>query len=66
MDIPDALNNLLSALARLKRKPEAEVVVYDPAADGPHDMDDPFFDQKVKDRIGAAISKSATKKPDPK
>ena len=62
MDIPETLNHLLSALARLKRKPAPEVIVHDPAADAPHDIDDPFFDQKVKDRVGAVISKSAARK----
>jgi hypothetical protein len=32
------------------------VVVHDPAAQQAHDLDDPFFDDKVQTRIGDVIS----------
>ena len=35
-----------------------EVVVHDPMAAKPHDLDDPFFDGKVQERIGGAIAKA--------
>ena len=34
-------------------------VLHDPAAQRPHDLDDPFFDQKVQERIAQAIAKAA-------
>jgi hypothetical protein len=49
--------------AIVRREPDkAAVVVHDPAASKPHDLDDPFFDRKVQERIGAAIAKAARKK----
>ena len=36
-----------------------DVVVHDPMLDKPHDLDDPFFDPKVQERIGGAIAKAA-------
>jgi hypothetical protein len=49
-----------SAIVRRVR-PTPEVVVHDPAAAKPHDLDDPFFDRKVQERMGAAIAKAARK-----
>jgi hypothetical protein len=40
-------------------KPRASmppVVVHDPAAQRAHDLDDPFFDDKVQTRIGGVIA----------
>jgi hypothetical protein len=36
--------------------PQAPVVVHDPAAQRAHDLDDPFFDDKVQTRIGDVIA----------
>jgi hypothetical protein len=33
-----------------------EVIVHDPAAQGPHDLDDPFFDSGVQSRIADVIA----------
>jgi hypothetical protein len=41
----------------------AGVVIYDPGSHGPHDLDDPFFDSKVRERIADVISSAAQKKP---
>ena len=38
-----------------------EIIVYDPAAEGPHDLDDPFFDQKVRERTARIIANAAKK-----
>ena len=38
------------------------VMVHDPKSSGPHDLDDPFFDNKVQERIGDAIANAAQKK----
>ena len=41
------------------------VIVHDPDSSKPHDLDDPFFDRKVQERIGAAISNAVQKKRKP-
>jgi len=45
-----------------KQKTSPEVIVHDPAAQRPHDLDDPFFDPKVQSRIADVIAKNAAKK----
>ena len=32
------------------------VILHDPAAERPHDLDDPFFDANVQRRVGALIA----------
>jgi hypothetical protein len=39
------------------------VVLHDPGSQRPHDLDDPFFDNKVQERIADVISSAAQKKP---
>jgi hypothetical protein len=39
--------------------PAPEVIVHDPGAERPHDLDDPFFDPKVQSRIAGVIASSA-------
>jgi hypothetical protein len=38
-----------------------EVIVHDPGAARPHDLDDPFFDPKVQARMASVISSNAKK-----
>jgi hypothetical protein len=38
-----------------------EVVVHDPGAARPHDLDDPFFDPKVQERMAGVIANNAKK-----
>jgi hypothetical protein len=38
------------------------VILHDPGAQGPHDLDDPFFDPNVQARMADVIAKSAAKK----
>jgi hypothetical protein len=38
------------------------VVLYDPAAQRPHDLDDPFFDLKVQARVADVIASAGHKK----
>ncbi|MHB1207979.1 MAG: hypothetical protein ACYCZX_20610 [Rhodospirillaceae bacterium] len=38
------------------------VVIHDPAAQGPHDLDDPFFDGKVQARVADVIAHAGQKK----
>jgi hypothetical protein len=37
-------------------------VLHDPAAERPHDLDDPYFDPKVQRRVGDVIAKSVEDK----
>jgi transposase len=45
-----------------KKEPRPAVVDHDPAADRPHDLDDPFFDAKVQRRVAEALAASAQDK----
>ena len=38
------------------------VFLHDPAAERPHDLDDPFFDKTVQTRIGKAIANATQKR----
>jgi hypothetical protein len=38
------------------------VIVHDPAAQRPHDLDDPFFDEKIQTRMGDVIGHAGQKK----
>jgi hypothetical protein len=38
-----------------------EVIVHDPGAERPHDLDDPFFDPKVQSRMAGVIADNAKK-----
>jgi hypothetical protein len=54
--------NLFSKLfSRFKKDPVLQVVVHDPEASQPHNLDDPFFDAKVQERVGNAISNAMRK-----
>ena len=44
------------------KKAEPEVIVHDPQAKQPHDLDDPFFDRRVQSRMADVIAHSADKK----
>lgn len=41
------------------------VIIHDPDSSKPHDLDDPFFDRKVRERVGAIIANAARKKVKP-
>jgi hypothetical protein len=53
----------VQGLRRLGRSPRQEFFLHDPAASRPHDLDDPFFDPKVQERMANVIAVSARKKP---
>jgi hypothetical protein len=38
-----------------------DVIVHDPGAERPHDLDDPFLDPAVQSRIGGVIAGKAAK-----
>ena len=55
------LQRLWSALHWQSAKaiqPTPEVIIHDPDASKPHDLDDPFFDNKVRERIGSVIARA--------
>jgi hypothetical protein len=59
--ISTMLQSFLSALTGRKHSGETAapgVVLHDPAAARPHDLDDPYLDEHVQKRFGGAISRS--------
>ena len=52
--------------ARPESLPPSGVLVHDPAAARPHDLDDTFFDPLVQRRVATLIAGAARKKPDKK
>lgn len=42
--------------------PADAVIVHDPDARRPHDLDDPFFDRRVQSRVAEVIAKARGKK----
>lgn len=42
--------------------PAETVIVHDPAARRPHNLDDPFFDQHAQTRVANLIAEAAQKK----
>ena len=56
-------NLWLSITGRKKATPEPSlVIVHDPSAERPHDLDDPFFDSEVQSRMANVIASSVEKK----
>ena len=45
-----------------RQAPLPEVIVHDPGAERPHDLDDPFLDPKVQARMASVIADNAAKK----
>ena len=46
---------------RSVRRRRDDVIVHDPGAARPHDLDDPFLDPAVQSRIGDVIANKAAK-----
>jgi hypothetical protein len=42
------------------------VIIHDPAAQGPQDLDDPFLDTKAQARVGQVIARAARRPESPK
>ena len=60
-----AVRNFWSAMTGQQPAREAlppEVIVHDPGAQRPHDLDDPFFDPKVQSRMAGVIADNAQRK----
>ncbi len=58
--------SITRAVQRLFRAEPAKpdlppVIIHDPAAEKAHDLDDPFFDDKVQTRIGDVIANAKHK-----
>jgi hypothetical protein len=63
--IARALKIIGQSLLRMtgqKARPAEGVIVHDPAADAPHDLDDPFYDPDVQARVGETIAGAMRKK----
>ena len=62
------MRSIMKAIRDFWRTPSADdnaapdVVVHDPAAQGPHNLDDPFFDRDVQTRVGDVIAGAVQKK----
>ena len=50
-------------IARFTSRPRPKVILHDPEALRPHDLDDPFFDPNVQRRAADIIAGAARKKP---
>jgi hypothetical protein len=48
--------------AKFTTSPPPKVLLHDPAASRPHDLDDPFFDPTVQRRVADVIAGAAGKK----
>ena len=50
-------------LPRKRSRTKPDVIIHDPAASGPHDLDDPYFDPKIQSRFADLIARAARKEP---
>jgi hypothetical protein len=57
-----ALWSAMTGQQKARPAPSPEVVVHDPGAERPHDLDDPFFDPAVQSRMAGVIADNAGKK----
>lgn len=48
-----------SVVGKTAYESTSDVILHDPASQGPRDLDDPFFDQEVQARIGREIARAA-------
>jgi len=48
-------------LPRKRSRTKADVIIHDPAASAPHDLDDPYFDPKIQSRFADLIARAARK-----
>jgi hypothetical protein len=69
--MPRPVHSLMQSLRQLWAAPAGanapnpahpEVIVHDPAAQAPHDLDDPFFDGRVQSRMADVIANAGQKK----
>ena len=64
--LSDLVRNLWASVTEtpVPKRHVPEVIIHDPEAQKPHDLDDPFFDRKVQERMADVIAHSGDKKPD--
>jgi hypothetical protein len=62
--VSSRLQKLWSAAIRTQPS-RLDLIIHDPDSAKPHDLDDPFFDRKVRERVGAVIAKAALKSAKP-
>ncbi len=56
------VRKLWSAVAGPDKPLRPEVMVFDPEAERAHDLDDPFHDDKVRERIAGVIASTGNRK----
>ena len=56
------VRNLWFAVTGQSEPAAPDVVIHDPTAQRAHDLDDPFFDDKVQTRIADVIASTGNKK----
>jgi hypothetical protein len=64
VSLAHTLRHFWSAMTRqdaVRGPASPEVIVYDPDAARPHDLDDPFFDPKVQESMASVIATNAKK-----
>lgn len=44
------------------RSVQTGFILHDPASSKPHDLDDPFFEKKIQERVGQVIATAALEK----
>lgn len=60
--------SILSSFQRLRlvmrrtRPRQPGVIIHDPDSLKPHDLDDPFFDPKVRERVGTVIANAVMRR----
>jgi hypothetical protein len=54
---------LWAILPRKRSRTKPDVIIHDPAASAPHDLDDPYFDPKIQSRFADLIARAARKEP---
>jgi hypothetical protein len=59
--LTSAFEKLRSAITGA-RSMRTGFILHDPASSKPHDLDDPFFERKIQERIGELIAIAASEK----
>jgi hypothetical protein len=59
--LTSAFEKLWSAITGA-RSVRTGFILHDPASSKPHDLDDPFFERKIQERVGQLIATAARKK----
>ena len=60
--ISQTVRNFWSAVRGQNEPAAPKVIVHDPAGQRAHDLDDPFYDEKVQTRIAGVIAGTGNRK----